>query len=147
MSEGIHTTVDIAAPPSRVWQVLTAFERFGEWNPLVVRLSGEAERGAALRMTVRIWGRKVPADATVLACEPGRELRWRGPRSSLLGRLFSGEHFFLLERRGEGTHLEHGENFTGLMVPLLWRAIGPALHESFERMNDALKERVEKSDV
>ena len=143
MSEAIRTVVDIEAPPERVWRVITAFDRFDEWNPFMVRLSGEREPGAALRMTVSLWGRRVPADATLLVCEPEVELRWRGPRSPLLGRVFSGEHFFVLERRGEGTRLLHGEDFDGVVAPLVWRFLEAPLREGYARMNDALKARAE----
>jgi hypothetical protein len=146
MSEAIRTIVDIDAPPSRVWRVITEFEQFGDWNPLMVRMSGERERGAALRMTIALGARRLPADATLLVCEPEVELRWRGPRSELLQRVFSGEHFFVLERRQDGTRLLHGEDFDGALAPLLWRYFEAPLREGYARMNEALKARAEAQD-
>lgn len=142
----LRTRVDIEAPVERVWKILTAFERFPEWNPLLTRMSGKLERGAPLRFMVALGGRSVPVDATVLVVEPSAELRWRGPRSELLGRVFAGEHFFLLEKRDGKTRLVHGEDFSGIAVPLAWPLLEPRLVKGYTRMNEALKARAEAAD-
>lgn len=75
--------------------------------------------------------------------EPGKELRWRG--SLPIPGLFTGEHYFLLTSPAAGkTHLVHGENFTGLLIPLLGGLL-KATETGFNDMNKALKERVERA--
>ena len=45
----ISTEIDIAAPPNEVWAVLTDYERYPEWNPFMVKLSG-AKEGRSFRI-------------------------------------------------------------------------------------------------
>jgi uncharacterized protein YndB with AHSA1/START domain len=47
MSITIDTTVDIDASKQAVWDVLTDFAAYGEWNPFL-RIEGTAEVGTKL---------------------------------------------------------------------------------------------------
>ncbi|MGZ5382453.1 MAG: SRPBCC family protein [Acidimicrobiia bacterium] len=38
----IETSIEIDAQPARVWEVLTGFERYPEWNPFVASLHGKS---------------------------------------------------------------------------------------------------------
>ncbi|HTP56009.1 MAG TPA: SRPBCC domain-containing protein, partial [Thermoplasmata archaeon] len=70
------------------------------------------------------------------------ELRWLG-RLGLPG-LFDGEHRFVIESDGAGgSVLTQSETFRGLLVPLVWRGLGPRTEAAFHRMNEALRDRVE----
>jgi uncharacterized protein YndB with AHSA1/START domain len=40
----IITGIEINAPPSHVWQILTDFEKYPTWNPFIKRISGIAAR-------------------------------------------------------------------------------------------------------
>jgi hypothetical protein len=69
----------------------------------------------------------------ITRAEPDRELRWVGSRLGI-----SGEHYFRLTARGEGTRLVHGEVFRGLLAGpfgFLFRDQVPV----FEAFNRALK--------
>jgi hypothetical protein len=81
----------------------------------------------------------------VLRVDDRRHLSWRG--RTLLPGLFDGHHFFELEPLGpERVRFVHGENFRGLLVPLLARTLRTTTREGFERMNAALKARAERGD-
>jgi hypothetical protein len=78
---------------------------------------------------------------TVVTAEANRELRW-------LGRLvapgvFDGEHRFAIEPTAAGSRLVQEERFTGLLVPFLAGGLRRGTLPGFERMNEAVKERVE----
>lgn len=48
MSSVISTTLDIDATPQAVWDVLTDFAAYGEWNPFMDRAEGTPAVGAKL---------------------------------------------------------------------------------------------------
>jgi len=141
----IVTEVEIEAPPERVWEELTAFDSYPDWNPFIRRLRGRAARGERLEGRVQPPGsRGTTFKPEVLVAEKGRELRWRG--RFLVPGLFDGEHYFLIEPRDENrVRFVQGEKFSGLLVPLLWKGLSANLLRGFEEMNQALKERAEES--
>ena len=140
----IHTEIEIAAPPERVWQVLTDIGSYAQWNPFVTRASGELRVGGRLEIFVQIPdGSGMKFTPTVLKVEPARELRWLGTLP--LPGLVNGEHIFRLEPAGPGrTRFLHGERFTGLLVPVLGLlGILRKTERGYVLMNEALKARVE----
>ena len=139
----LRTEIDIAAPAARVWDVLTDFAAYSDWNPFIRRIAGPlASRG---RLLVRIQppgGRAMSFRPTVLRVEPGRELVWRG--RTLLPGLFDGEHRFALVPHGaDRVRFIHAEQFSGVLVPLLRRSLETTTRQGFEAMNTALKRRAE----
>ena len=142
MSTAISTTIEIDAGPQAVWEVLTDFPAYGEWNPFMDRIEGIPEVGTKLVVHMSPpGGRGTTFRPTVLAAIPGRELRWRGTLG--FGGLFDGEHSFILSPLADGTTLlTHGERFSGVLVALLKGALKNT-HAGFEAFNDALKQRVE----
>ena len=139
----IETTIDIMAPPERVWEILTDFPAYPSWNPFIVSAYGEPTVGAWLEVHIQPKGKRaLMFRPTVLVAEPDRELRWRG--RMLLPGLFDGEHFFRIEDRSGTVHFVHGETFSGLLVGLV-RGTLNATRSGFEAMNTALKERAERA--
>lgn len=136
------TSVDIGATPEQVWAVLADRAAYPEWNPFIVRSTGELAEGATIENVMRdADGTQRTFTPTLLVVRPGRELRWLG-RFWLPG-LFSGEHAFVIEPRpGGGVTLRHTERFRGLLVPLLARTLRRGTLPQFHAMNAALAERV-----
>jgi len=48
-----ETSVEIAAPIERVWQIMLDTARYGEWNPFLVRVDGEPRLDGELLLHVR----------------------------------------------------------------------------------------------
>ncbi|MGH3033145.1 MAG: SRPBCC family protein, partial [Gaiellaceae bacterium] len=87
--------MEIAAPPERIWEILTDFASYPDWNPFIRRISGEPTVGS--RLEVRIEppdSRGMTFKPTVIKAEPTRELAWLG--RLLLPGVFDGEHHFEL---------------------------------------------------
>lgn len=142
MSTTVTNTADIPAPPEAVWDVLTDFAAYGEWNPFMDRIEGTPQVGTKLRVHMTPpGGRGMTFRPTVLAAVPGRELRWLG-RLGVRG-LFDGEHFFTLAPDGNGgTRLTQGETFSGALVALMRGSVSGA-EAGFAAFNRALAQRVQ----
>ncbi len=140
----VRTVTKIAAPIARVWETLTDFGGYGKWNPLIVDLRGKLEPGAPVDFYVELYGKRLPIDARMLRVDHERDFRWRGPRSALLGKVFSGEHYFTVESiDDDNTRFIHGEDFSGLALPLTWWRLEADVIAAYEGMNIALKRHLE----
>ncbi|MFL6434673.1 MAG: SRPBCC domain-containing protein, partial [Nitrososphaeraceae archaeon] len=83
---------------------------------------------------------------TVTKLEPYHELRWFG--KSFVPGMFNGEHIFNIETLGVNHILFlHREVFTGLGVALAGDRLDRDLYQSFEKMNNAFKEKLEKAAI
>jgi hypothetical protein len=141
----IQTQIDIAAPPEQVWQHLTDFESYPDWNPFVRSLEGSPAPGARLRVEMLLPGKDKSSafKPSVTAAEPNRTFEWLG--SIGIKGLFDGRHRFDLSPTDGGTRLEHSETFTGILVRPILALIGGKTEEGFNAMNQALQERVERA--
>jgi len=139
----LRSQIEIEAPAARVWQVLTDFAAYPEWNPFIRRVNGRPEVDEQLVVRMRPSGTKgMTFRPTVLKAEPNRQLRWLG--HLLMPGLFDGEHVFEIEELDQDRVLfTQREIFRGLLVPLLARSLDRDTQRGFEEMNRALRERAE----
>jgi hypothetical protein len=135
--------VEVGATVERVWQVLTDFGAYPEWNPFI-RATGELRQGARLNVSIQPPGRRATKfRPVVVKLEPGRELRWLG--RLVLPRLFDGEHIHRLEPLGnDRTRYMQSERFSGIFVWAFNRQLDDTLL-GFHAMNEALKVRAESA--
>ena len=141
----LRTEIDIQASDERVWQLLTDFTSFPQWNPFIRRAIEEAKAGVRLEVYIQPSGASgMTFKPTVLKAEPNRELRWLG--RLLIPGLFDGEHIFTIETLGVNrVHFTQREVFKGLLVPLFARGLDRDTRRGFEEMNHALKARAEQT--
>jgi hypothetical protein len=139
----LHTEIEIDAPSERVWELITDFASYPQWNPFIRSISGQPTPGE--RLEVRLeppGGRGMTFKPKVLNVEPNRELRWLG--HVLVPGLFDGEHSFAIQPLEENrVRFAQREAFRGLLVPLFARSLDNNTRRGFEEMNRALKERAE----
>ena len=138
----LHSEIEIAASAERVWDILTDFASYPEWNPFIRHISGELKVGE--RLEVRLEppdSRGITLRPTVLRAEPNRVMGWVG--HLLVPGLFDGEHSLATEPLEENRvrFVQH-EVFKGVLVPLVARSLANTLR-GFEEMNRALKEQAE----
>lgn len=143
MKKEIVTEVVITASRYEVWNVLTGLENYSKWNPFIVSAAGKPEKGTQLQISIRPPGAGTMKIAPrVTDSKPGETFRWIG--NLFLPGLFDGEHYFILEPVSEGkTKLIHGEKFSGILLPLLWKLLKDKTKKGFHEMNEALKIRCE----
>jgi hypothetical protein len=74
--------VEIEAPASLVWEILTDLPRYGEWNPFCFECESTLEMGAPVHMKLHSYvtpGEVLPNCEYVCAYEPERLLSWALP--------------------------------------------------------------------
>lgn len=137
------TSIDIAAPPGRVWRAVTALDEYPRWNPFIVRIEGQAVPGAFLKLHLR-WadGRPGLSPEIVTVAAPPADGRPGvfAYRSTLwltrLG-LLRAERFQRVSPLPDGgTRYETVEAFGGPLARFLPL---PAVQDGFEQQARALK--------
>ncbi len=143
MSRKISTETEINAPPQRVWDILTDFSSYSDWNPFIRDLSGKPEKGERLTAYINPPGKKgMTFRPVVLVSEKDREFRWLG--HFLIPGLFDGEHSFTIEPiDNDRVRFHHEEIFSGILAPFLWKTLDENTRQGFEDMNRALKYKAE----
>lgn len=138
MAKQISTHITIHANLQKVWQVLTDFDSYPEWNPFIKSLKGEVAEGKIIVAKID----KMIFKPRVLVFEKEKEFKWLG--HLLVKGLFDGEHRFRLAENADGTvHFEQSEKFKGILVPLFKKMLDEETKPGFEAMNRALKARCE----
>lgn len=142
----LRASADIEAPIERVHAIMMDFPRYGEWNPFVVGVTGEARVGAELTLDVRFHsGRRERTKELVEVLEtPGdrAELTYRFVSPLARFGLVRATRRQVLIRLGEGrTRYETEESFTGLLIAFLPRA---GIQRGFDDHARALKARAER---
>ena len=130
-------SIEIEALPEVVWDVLTGFADWPQWNPEVKSMSfdGPVEPGATFR-----W-KAGPGTivSTVEEVDPPRRVRWRGKTLSI-----QAEHEYRLELRAGSTHVETDETFSGALVRVMRGSLQKTLDRSLEQGLEALKAESER---
>ena len=139
----LKSQIEIQASPDHVWEILTDFPSYGEWNPFITFILGEARVGTRLKMKIRpVGGHPWDFKPKVLVSDPPRELRWLG--SLWIHGLFDGEHIFTIQTlSGNRVCFMQSEQFSGILVPLTPRCLWDQSLEGFRLMNEGLKGRAE----
>jgi hypothetical protein len=109
----ISVSADAAADPERVWQLLVALPRVGEWNTMHEGFTGEVPEtlgeGTTYRQRVKLMG--MPA-----------EMAWRVTEAAAPGRLeqagdgpmgVKAKNLFVVEPAGDGSHITYEMEFIG----------------------------------
>ena len=64
--------IEIQSTPERVWEVLTDFDKYPEWNPLLCRAEGKLIVGEKVSLTAKSAPSDMHLLCTVLTVEPNR---------------------------------------------------------------------------
>jgi len=139
----LHTEIQIKASPQRIWEILTDFEVYPQWNPFIKKISGELKVRKRLRVTIQPPGMKsskfIPR---VTSHQKYQRFSWLG--HLLIIGLFDGHHIFEIEENGDGSvRFIQKEEFSGLLVPLFRKMLDTKVRAGFEEMNKALKNKAE----
>jgi uncharacterized protein YndB with AHSA1/START domain len=139
----LEATIDIAAPPSAVWALLSDVRNMARWSPQVVRtfVRGGGEAGVGTRM-FNINRRKFlfwPTQAKIVRFTPEKEIAFRIKENFVVWS-------YELEETATGTRVvarrEAPAGISDLSVGLTKAALGgvePFTRELLEGMNETLR--------
>jgi len=137
------TEIEIEATPDRVWQVLTNFDQYPEWNPFIQQAIGKAKVGEKVDITFHSESKVMTLHCIFIKAEPNKELRWK--YHLILPALFSGEHSFIIEQTASNRiRFIDQEIFSGILVSSQAKDIDTNTRRGFEAMDKALKARAER---
>ncbi|MEN8040878.1 MAG: SRPBCC domain-containing protein, partial [Actinomycetota bacterium] len=137
----IHTEIDIEGSIEDVWQVLTEFDRYPEWNPFIRSIDGTPEAGERITAMLGATGKKpFRISPTVQAAKEPTRFAWLG--SLGMKGIFDGHHQFEIVPTDSGAHFRHYEEFSGILSPLILSLVRKSTTRGFNEMNEALKTRV-----
>jgi hypothetical protein len=140
MAKQIKTSITINASKEKIWEILTDFEKYPEWNSFIKSVSGDVKVGN--QIVIKLQG--MTFKPVVLNFKENSELKWLG--HLWFKGLFDGEHKFKLTDNGNGTtDFEQSENFSGILVKLFSKSLDKDTKNGFEQMNKELKLRAENS--
>ena len=138
----ISSSIDISAPPGRVWQILTDFAFYPDWNPFIEEIAGPLKVGERLHVRIRPpGGKSMTFKPTILTVEENRKIHWLG--RLLLPGLFDGEHHLEISPMGSGSSFRQAEKFSGILVRVIGGGTFEQTQRGFAQMNEALKQRAE----
>ena len=143
MAAGITLALDIDAPASIVWEVITDLPRYEEWNPFVVRAASSLAVGDPIAMRVKVFSMVAqPQRETVLECVPGARLCWGVPGRA--GSPIRSRRCQEIRPTGEArTHYVSDFSLAGWLAPVVMSILGARLRVGFQAMTHAVKERAE----
>lgn len=141
--KSLETEIVINSPAERIWNILTDFEKYPEWNPFIRSIDGKVSEGEKFKVTIQPPNSKpMRFHPRCMVLKKNKEFRWLG--HLLIKGIFDGEHIFELKEIEIGrTKLIHRENFKGILVPFLWKKLDTDTKSGFIEMNKALKKKVE----
>lgn len=141
----IKTEIEISAPPSKVWSIITDINNWKEWSPIIKDSYGTASVGSELTITMtdKEEGKEGPKYNPIIAelNEP-HYFRWRA--HMLAGFIFTNDKILELEETSSGTRLTHTESFKGLLAPIFCGQMENNVPPMLNSMNKALKELAEQ---
>ena len=139
----IAAEIEIEAPHSVIWEVLSDLASYPDWNPFLTSATGDVVEGARVEVFIKPpRARGTTINPQVVLVEEGRGFSWRS--NMLFPGLFDTEHYFIIDPIDDDRcRFVQGEEITGLLVIPILCLIGGGTRRGFERMNEALKARCE----
>lgn len=144
MTKIIITSILIQATPAEVWKTLTSFTEYQIWNSFILNIEGTMKVQEQLSVTMQLSNKKpMTFKPLVIEVLENERFSWKG--KLLIKGVFDGFHQFELIDNGDGTTtFVQKEEFKGILIPFLKKMIEVDTKSAFEKMNQELKERIEK---
>jgi uncharacterized protein YndB with AHSA1/START domain len=133
-------SIDIAAPPQKVWALLVDVNAWSTWNTTIVRASGTVAPGEKVTLVSKLDPEREFA-LTVAELETEKKLVWE---DGMPMGLFSGVRTYTLDATDAGTRFTMSEVFSGGMAGMITDSI-PDMRPSFETFAKDLQKAAQGS--
>ena len=147
LMKGWTTEIVINAPRQLVWEQVTDFEAYADWNPFVLKAYARFEVGATIDFLedLKQFGQHW-IKAQFLSIDPPNSFVWQGHFGAPF--LFTVRHPFIFEAISEHqTQFSQRHHNSGLLIPYFaWRGVYSVSYQGYLDYNQALKERCEGMD-
>jgi hypothetical protein len=141
--KAFEATTLVQATPERIWSILTDARGYTDWDSSVARIEGRIAPGESIKLESKAApGRAFPIKVTEF--DQPRRMVWSGGMP--VPGLFKGVREFTLTPEGEGTRYTMREEYTGLLLPMIWKSM-PDLGPSFRQWAAGLKRRAEEQEA
>ncbi|EKU98744.1 hypothetical protein Lepto7375DRAFT_8059 [Leptolyngbya sp. PCC 7375] len=145
LMKGWTTDVVIHAPQQLVWDQVTDFKAYSDWNPFVLQADAQFKVGMTIRFLedLKQYGQHW-IKAEFLSIQPPNTFVWQGHLGAAF--LFNVCHTFMFEAISPyQTRFTQKHENSGLLIPYLaWRGVYCVSHQGYLDYNQALKERCER---
>lgn len=132
-------SINIQAPPARIWKLLTTAGDFPRWNSTVKSIEGTIAQGETVKLKATIAPERV-FTLKVNEFIPNQKLVW----SDGMAPMFKGVRTYTLTPKADGsTDFTMIEVFSGIMLPMIAGSL-PDFGPSFEQYAADLKRAAEQ---
>ncbi len=135
--EFYEASITIMANADRVWQLISSADALTSWDSGITRIDGAVAPNSKFKLHAAISKR--PFTLQVVEYMPAERMVWRG---GMPFGLFTGVRTFTLEDSNGLTDVHVREEFSGPLLPLIWKSM-PDLAPSFEQFVNGLKQAAE----
>ena len=142
MKRAVEHRLGVQAPAEIVWEVVSDFETWREWNPLYRKAEGQMKIGTALTLEQHLPGQPAQVIAPIVQdWVPYEQLHWR---SSRMGGFVTAIRYLEIENMGpQNATFSNGELFMGLLLRFISREERRQLRAAFTQMGEAVRDRAE----
>lgn len=135
--------VQVAAPASVVWEVITDLGRYPEWNPFCLECRSTLKPGDPIHMKVNLTGKPQSVEEVMAEFVPGSRFAYH-MKPMPLGALSSLRSHDVRARGAEQSSYRSHFELRGWLRPLVQGLLGRKLQNGFDAMTDAVKARAEQ---
>ncbi|MCA2206632.1 SRPBCC domain-containing protein [Nocardia rosealba] len=136
----IDETVEIDAPAAKVWQVLTDFAHYGEWNTFCYEAASTLVPGEPIDMMVNLGGNKRAQREWIRTHTPGVEFSYT-MKPVPLGALHSLRSHTVVPLGEDRCRYESRFTLAGWLSPVVTLALGKHLSAGFNAMTAGVAAR------
>lgn len=143
MSFVIERTLEINAPAEVVWEVLSDFPKYGEWNPFVIECTSTLKPGEAMDMRVKLMALPQRQVEWMLEHVPGKRFAYQ-MKPFPGGALRSLRSHDVESLGADRTRYRSYFKLEGWMMPLVRALMGGRIEVGMRGMWEALQKRSEQ---